>query len=154
MKTTLLGILLVTLVGCGGSSADDLTKDEHTLQGGWIFPLANGGAFGLNFDGHAYSAQLLSPLGDGRIGDQAEKGTYAAGGGEISFAPVEWTCVGASSPYSFSLTVSPTTMTLSDATSVAVMTRNTEPPGGAAVLTFGCFQSDGTFAEHPLASAQ
>lgn len=150
MRRVAFGILLaVALASCGGSD-DGLTANERALQGTWIFATADG-ASGFTFDAHGYVFQTLGPLSDGSFGTEAETGTFATSASTITFRPEQWSCTGLDPAYSFTFSISPSVLTLSDGTAIATFSRDTSMGTGGSIIRIGCWQSDGTFLVNPLA---
>jgi hypothetical protein len=147
MKWTLAVLLVVA--SCGGGS--NPTPQER-LIGKWLYSGASAG-IGLEFDPNdAYSAQVLQLTSSTTGNDEVETGTFAATDTEIAFTPQKSTCPGPVSVYTLTYHFNEDSLGVLYSTGAMVFSRNTDPPSSNAIVTFGCFQSGGSFVPAPLAA--
>jgi hypothetical protein len=84
--------------------------------------------------------------------DQVETGTFAATDTEIAFTPQKSTCPGPVSVYALTYNFNDDSLAVLYSTGAVAFSRNTTPPSSNAIITFGCFQSGGSFVPAPLAA--
>jgi hypothetical protein len=121
-------------------------------MGKWLYAGSSAG-IGLEFDtNYTYKAQLLQETSTTTGNDQAEVGTFAVTDTAITFTPQQSTCPGPVPVYADNYTFNGDSLVLAYSTGGMAFSRNTTPPATNAIITFGCFQSDGSFVTSPLAA--
>ena len=148
MKWTLLAVL-ATVAACGSNSE----TPEQRLIGKWFYTNAAGTAgVGLQFNSDAtYSAQILQLTSDTAGNDEVEKGIFSATDTSITCTPREYTCPGPDPVYAMTYSFNGDSLGVLLQTGMVAFSRNTNPPSSNFIITFGCFQSDGSFVTEALA---
>lgn len=148
MKWMLLAVL-ATVAACGGSSE----TPEQRLIGQWIYTNGSGeAAVDITFNADStYKAQDAQLTSNTSANDEVETGIFSATDTEITSTPQQWTCPGPYPAYTVSYQFNGDSLVVTYSTGVMTMSRNTTPASSNANLTFGCFQSDGSFVTEPLA---
>jgi len=153
MKST-FGVILGTLVGmvmsCGG---DDSQTPQERLVGSWVYSNSSGSTgIDLKFGSDAnYSVQLLQLTSTTSANDEVETGIYSATDSTITFTPQKYTCPVPDPTYTLTYNFNGDSLAMLFSSGAIAFTRYTGPASTNAALTFGCFQSDGTFFTSPLA---
>ena len=147
MKWTLV-VLLATVASCGGNSE----TPKERLIGKWIYTGSSAG-IGLQFDSDAaYSVQVLQLTSTTTGNDEVEKGAYSATDTQITFTPKMYTCPGPVPVYTLDYSFNGDSLSVLFSNGAMGFSRNTEPASSNFIITFGCFQSDGSFVSSPLAA--
>jgi hypothetical protein len=135
-------------MGCGGSSSP-----EQDLIGNWLYATSTGStgiAVTYKTDGTYVAAELV--LTSSNTADaQVETGTYTATASELTSVPTEWTCPGPDPAGTASYSFSGGDLLISSSSGIISLAPNTAPASSTFILTYGCFQSDGSFVTAPLA---
>ena len=147
MKWTLV-VLLATVASCGGGNSE---TPKERLIGKWLYSGSSAG-IGLQFNSDAtYSAQVLQLTSDTTGNDEVEKGVFSATDTQIVFTPQMYTCPGPLPVYTLAYTFNGDSLSVMFSTGAMGFSRNTVPASSNFIITFGCFQSDGSFVTSPLA---
>jgi hypothetical protein len=144
----ILVVLLAAMASCGGNSE----TPKERLIGKWFYSGSSAG-IGLQFDSvDTYSAQVLQLTSTSTGNDEVETGVFSATDTEITFTPQKYTCPGTDPVYTLTYHFNGDSLSVLYSTGAVLLSRNTTPPSSNAILTFGCFQSDGSFVTSPLAA--
>jgi hypothetical protein len=149
MKRTLV-VLLAAVASCSGNSE----TPRERLIGQWLYTNSSGGAgvdATFNLD-DTYSVQTLQLTSDTAGNDEVETGVFSATDTEITFAPQKHTCPGPDPVYTLTYHFTGDSLVVVFPDGAIALSRNTTPPSSNAIVTFGCFQSDGSFVTAPLAA--
>jgi hypothetical protein len=143
-----LVLLALGAVGCGGGSSSPASR----LVGEWIAIDSTGTeAVGVTFESdNTYVAQTLALTSSTSALDEGESGVYAATASEITFTPRKSSCPGPDPIYSLSYSFSGSSLVVYTPSGGLSLEKNDSPGGGSASITFGCFQSDGSFVPSPF----
>lgn len=108
-------------------------------------------AHGLTFRGDHYVLEYVCLLDDDTVGLQVERGTFTRDDdGHTEFVPESSTCPGGRGPWSASVVIKEGFLRVSTSTGLIVLEPQDEPPpANGGVATYGCFDDDGYFNEHP-----
>ena len=147
MKWTLLAVL-ATVAACGANSE----TPEQRLIGAWIYWNGSTGV-GLEFDSNGiYSGQVLQITSATTGNDEVETGVYTMTDTEITCTPLENSCPGPDPAYRLIYHVDGNNLEVLTPNGLAIaFSRNTASPSSNSIVTFGCFQSDGSFVTGALA---
>ena len=142
-----LAVLLATVAACGSNAV----SPQDRLMGKWLYAGSSAG-IGLEFDtNNTYKGQLLQETSATTGKDQVETGTFTATDTAITFTPQQSSCPGPIPVYFQDYSFNGDSLVLASSTGGMAFSRNTSPPATNAIITFGCFQSDGSFVQAPLA---
>jgi hypothetical protein len=147
------GILAAIVLGLASTACSPSQTPQERLVGDWVYVDSTGTVgegVDLKPDGtYAISVLQLTTATTGNA--QQETGTYTATDSDIRTTPQEWTCPGpdpvAVTPYSFSGNL----LVVTGSSGLITFSPNTAPASTAEVLTFGCFQANGSFVAEALA---
>jgi hypothetical protein len=147
-----IAVFFAVVCGCGGGSSS--TADA--LVGDWIFQPTTDSALAVTFKGDGtYVQQTLQLTSTNSADDEIEGGTFTADGSTLKQTPTKWSCPGPDPISSVSYTVTSTQLTVIAGANVFSLARtNFSSSGGSpmgAVLTTGCFDSNGTFTPAAIA---
>jgi hypothetical protein len=147
MKWTLV-VLLATLASCGG---DSKTPREQ-LIGNWLYTNGSGSAgVGLTFDAKgSYVFSGMQEVSSTSLNAEVEQGLYSATDTAITFTAQKYTCAGPVPIYTLTYDFSGDILSLLYPSMVLAFSRNTAS-GASVAIILGCFQSDGSFVQSPLA---
>jgi hypothetical protein len=139
----------LSLVGCGGGSQ----TPQERLIGNWIYSNADG-TVGEDIDVKSDGTYVLSVIQvtsatSGNV--QEERGTYVATDSQVTTTPQEWSCPGPDPVSTMQYSFSGDILVISGPTGLLSLNPNTAPASSGVAITFGCFQSDGSFVAEALA---
>ncbi len=150
MKWT-LAVLLAAVAACGGGNSE---TPEERLIGQWVYTNSSGSTgIDVTFNTNAtYTLQVMRLTSTTSANDQVETGIYSATENELTFTPQKYTCPGPVPVFTegYSFNGDSLSMLFSDA--VLVYSRSTTPAATNFSISFGCFQTDGSFVQAPLAA--
>lgn len=143
----------MVLVGCGGSGAGEVVPppDPTTalLVGNWISTVNASCAVAFDATATDFVFAVICVNADLSANAQVQKGTYSLDGASLVLANSEATCVGTEAVDDETVSLSATSLVMTDSAGEIAYVRNTAPAGSQSV-TYGCF-SNGTFTASPLA---
>jgi hypothetical protein len=140
--------LLLVLSACSGASSS-----SPRLDGNWLYASsssAEGLGLTLKSDG-TYVSTVLVLTSSNSGNAQIEEGAFTTSGSTITFTPKAWSCPGPDAVYSDSYTFDGADLDLSYSGGVLLLQPNTSTASSSFSLVTGCFASDGTFTQVPLA---
>ena len=150
-----LAVVFLAFAGCGGGMDDMpyrhggthfIAGPDSRLTGNWIF-IGDAAGLALDFDG----ANTLRPhRHDGqRHGQRAGRDRpYSTSGGVLTLTPQQASCAGVHPAYTERYSFSGANLVVR--TTAARSCSPNPPSGGSVALTYGCFDSAGTFTASPL----
>jgi hypothetical protein len=142
MKWTLVAVL-VTMAACGPNSE----TPEQRLIGKWAYSDTSSWG-GLQFySTSAYGAETLQPTSTTTANEESERGVFSASETEITFTPQGYSCPGPEPVYTLPYQFNGDVLVVTYQTGSVSLSPNTAFPSWSASVTYGCFQSDGSFVE-------
>jgi hypothetical protein len=146
---------LLGSVGCGGGGS---STPEEKLVGDWIIENDSTGvglALDISADGTYVGALLaLTNTNPPSANAQVEHGNWSATASSLTLTPTQWSCTGAdpadTEPYSFS----GGSLVISTSSGITTLAPNNTPATGMFSITYGCFDANGNFTQHPLGPVQ
>jgi hypothetical protein len=136
-------LLLLVLAGCGGNAP--------SLVGNWIYVNGSSGIAATFRDDGTYVASKLALTSSASADAEIETGTYMAADGTLTTIPQQWTCPGPDPVTAVSYSLDGVDLQVSSPSGVLVMSPNSTPASSNFALTFGCFDSSGSFTPQSLA---
>ncbi len=142
-------------VAAGCSSTSTIDEDANNgIYGAWdgrTATSATGVRLQLTSDG-SYTLTELIATSATTANARAERGTFTAAPGTITWTPVESSCNAASSSYQSAYQLTGATLSVALPAGVFALEPADDDGGlGDASLTLGCYASDGAFTAAPLA---
>jgi hypothetical protein len=158
MKTLLVALGIVALVGCGSNDSGSSTGSTPSLIGTWLDAPNSSEAVELTFTASTWQMKELASLTNGTNGVQIDAGTYTLSGSALTMLHTSSSCKGISVTLATSGTNTVSrqgnSLTLTSSATLTVWQLETAPPAGMGGATIGCFDSSGNFTPNPVGSLQ
>ena len=158
MKTLLVALEIVALVGCGSNDSGSSTTSTPSLIGTWLDAPSSSEAVELTFTASTWQTKQLALLTNGTNGVEIDAGTYTLSGSTLTMTRTSTSCKGITATLASSkantVERQGNSLTLTTPSTLTVWQLETAPPAGMGAATIGCFDSSGNFTANPVGALQ